>query len=231
MLLALACLALVGIWWLGRNGTLPFGLTPKRIYSYAVFAVAAALALRGSLVLGGAVALGGIWLIQGKDAVARRLSTLFGGPVRSATYRTASVEFEGKPGQAPSDGLVLVGPSTEMRLSGLPIAEIARLLALCAQGDREGGELLEAYLDRRRPGWRVDAERDGDARPGAPLQPGTMTEEEAYQVLGLERGAPLDRIRAAHRLLMKRLHPDQGGSAERAARVNAARDRLLGRHR
>lgn len=58
-----------------------------------------------------------------------------------------------------------------------------------------------------------------------------MTEEEAYQILGLERGASLDEVRTAHRALMKRLHPDQGGSVEGAARVNAARDRLTNRHR
>jgi curved DNA-binding protein CbpA len=58
-----------------------------------------------------------------------------------------------------------------------------------------------------------------------------MTEQEAYQVLGLERGASLEDVRAAHRTLMKRLHPDQGGSVEGAARVNAARDRLVNRHR
>jgi curved DNA-binding protein CbpA len=58
-----------------------------------------------------------------------------------------------------------------------------------------------------------------------------MTQEEAYQVLGLQRGATAEEIRSAHRSLMKRAHPDQGGSAERAARINAARDRLLNRHR
>jgi curved DNA-binding protein CbpA len=58
-----------------------------------------------------------------------------------------------------------------------------------------------------------------------------MTQEEAYEILGLQRGATAEQIRSAHRSLMKRAHPDQGGSAEGAARVNAARDRLLNRHR
>ena len=58
-----------------------------------------------------------------------------------------------------------------------------------------------------------------------------MSQEEAYQILGLQPGAKSEEIIRAHRTLMKRIHPDQGGTNYLAARVNEAKDTLLRQHR
>ncbi len=65
-------------------------------------------------------------------------------------------------------------------------------------------------------------------RPAPPPGGGSMSREEAYQVLGLAPGASAAEIRAAHRRLMRAAHPDAGGSDWIAARLNQARDVLLG---
>lgn len=102
------------------------------------------------------------------------------------------------------------------------------LLEMMGGFDEESRALLGAYLDRRFPRWR-DGRADEAGAGGRPSSRGRMTEEEALQVLGLERGASREAIVQAHRNLMKKLHPDQGGSTWLATRVNEARDLLLGK--
>jgi len=112
--------------------------------------------------------------------------------------------------------------------------DLNQLVRLAETFDAESRALLEGYLDRRFAGWREDAERDGAGRQGGQVRrpsSGKMTEEEAYQILGLQPGASADDISRAHRSLMKKLHPDQGGSTYLASRVNEAKDTLLHRHR
>jgi hypothetical protein len=124
-------------------------------------------------------------------------------------------------------GRIVAGPYAGHSLDEFSLPQ---LLALVPNFDAESVPLLESYLDRRFPAWRQDAQ--GNTARGQSRAPagGKMTEEEAYQILGLQPGAGRDEISRAHRGLMKKLHPDQGGSTYLAARVNEAKDTLLRTH-
>jgi hypothetical protein len=120
----------------------------------------------------------------------------------------------------------MAGTVRRGEFKGRRLVELGRdeLLALWRElraEDEPSATLLETWLDRAWPDWRGGA---------APPRPGgaRMTPEEALQVLDLAPGASPDEIRAAHRRLMLKLHPDQGGSTWLAARLNEARDVLLG---
>lgn len=92
-----------------------------------------------------------------------------------------------------------------------------------------GRELLASMFGRR---FAWPGSQDGNASSDTGRRPATsgkMTEQEAYQILGLQPGASLEDIGRAHRALIKKLHPDQGGSNYLAARVNEAKDVLLRR--
>lgn len=90
--------------------------------------------------------------------------------------------------------------------------------------------LLKKYFDGRLAGWREAEQGQGQARRMAGND-GAMTSEEAHQVLGLQPEAFAADILRAHRQLMKKLHPDRGGSNALAARVNQAKDVLMRRQR
>jgi DnaJ domain len=150
-------------------------------------------------------------------------------PGQVSRVRSAFVEMELDHDTGAMQGRILAG-----RHEGVPLEalDVPTLLGLLAEIDEESRALLMAYLDRRAPTWREHAQGDTATGPGrSSRSSGKMTEEEAYQILGLQPGASAEDIGRSHRALMKKLHPDQGGSTYLAARVNEAKDILLRRHR
>jgi DnaJ-domain-containing protein 1 len=124
-------------------------------------------------------------------------------------------------------GQIVAGPYAGHSLGEF---ELSQLMAMISAFDAESVSLLESYLDRRFPAWRQDAQGHAAGGQSRSAASGKMTNEEAYQILGLQPGAGRDEIGRAHRALMKKLHPDQGGSTYLASRVNEAKDTLLRTH-
>ncbi len=122
-------------------------------------------------------------------------------------------------------GTVREGRFAGRRLETLSLDDLIELWQTCMAEDEQSARVLESYLDRTLgDAWREKVSKgQAGGGPGAP-----MTREEAYEILGLEPGADEAEIRKAYRRLMQKIHPDQGGSGYLAAKINQAKDLLLG---
>ena len=230
VLLALALLAVLGLgifWFLRANpSSLARALRP-------IMVLLGGIGVGGLLILGvrflpgllpelfglaGIVATGLIarWLRQ-------RSSGGFSPPGASQRTQVQTTFLEAWIDHATGDvgGRVLRGRFAGRTLDAMSDSDLLELHAECSS-DGDSARVLESYLDRRLGAdWRQ--------RQAPPRGPRTdMTRAEALAILGLAEGASEDEIKAAHRRLIMRMHPDAGGSAELAARINRAKDVLLG---
>ncbi len=190
--------------------------------------MAAFLGLRGEIFIAmplGAFGLGLLgWVPFGPAGFSMRSKKSKG---QVSRVRTAFLEMALDHDSGEMRGMVVAGRHKGAALETL---DVHTLVTLLADIDDESRALLMPYLDRRDASWREYAQ--GDAAAGrAAASNGKMSEQEAYQILGLEPGASADAIGRAHRALMKKFHPDQGGSTYLAARINEAKETLLRQHR
>jgi DnaJ-domain-containing protein 1 len=110
-------------------------------------------------------------------------------------------------------------------LGDLSETQFIELLKYCRENDSDSARLLEAYLDKRfGDSWRQDDPED--YQPSSDSS-GSISIQEAYEILGLQSGASREEIIDAHRRLMQKNHPDRGGSDYLAAKINQAKDLLL----
>ncbi len=199
----------------------------RQIGGYAALGGAAILLVRGMLSYAMPLAMLGSWLLTGSQTLNWRRWLPNGGGAGGA--QTTSIKTDHLEMQLDHDtggmrGHVIKGIFRGRDIETMAPAELALLWQDCRFADPQSAQILETYLDRLHPTWREDMAR-AEASPGAG---GVMTKDEAYEVLGLKPGADAEQIRAAHRDLMKRMHPDRGGSTYLAAKINQAKDVLLG---
>jgi hypothetical protein len=146
-------------------------------------------------------------------------------PGQTSRVRTAFLDMELDHDSGALRGQVLAGRHQGVALDDL---DVPTLISLLGEIDQDSVSLLATYLDRRQPNWRERASQDSATADGShPPRTGKMTEQEAYQVLGIQPGASAQDIARAHRSLIKKLHPDQGGSTYLAAQINEAKDVLM----
>jgi len=197
------------------------------------FLIALGLAATGRTFLAVPLAFFGGLLLWRRPRLGTSQGQISGGP-RLSSVRTAFLEMTLDQSSGALSGHVLAGTFTGRDLGGLSRTDLAALWRECRAGEPQSRQLLEAYLDRRWPEWRAEMPRSGSADNGASSNTSDrirapMTRAEAHEVLGLPLGASIDDIKSAHRSLMKRLHPDQGGSNYLAAKINEAKDILTGK--
>ena len=125
-------------------------------------------------------------------------------------------------------GEILEGAFAGRRLAQLDEAELIAFWRECRAADGQSAAVLEAYLDRTLgEAWREAAGAGGAGSESAGGAEG-MSRQDAFEILGLEPGASDSDIREAHRRLMQKVHPDHGGSNYLAAKINRAKELLLG---
>ena len=199
-------------------------------------AVAAFTGLRGELAVAVPLAIFGAGLLGWSPLGASgfgQIGRMFGGlGARRSQGQASHVRSQFLDMRLDHDSGALAGTVVAGPHAGRPLDEfdLPQLVAMISGFDAESVALLESYLDRRFPAWRQNTQGNAAGGQGRPAASGKMTDEEAYQILGLQLGAGRDEISRAHRGLMKKLHPDQGGSTYLAARVNEAKDILLRTH-
>ncbi|MDH3712325.1 MAG: molecular chaperone DnaJ [Gammaproteobacteria bacterium] len=149
-------------------------------------------------------------------------------PGNQSSVNTAHLRMSLDHDSGDMDGEILQGRWAGKRLSNLELADLRELYVEYSTIDEESAALLAAYLDRVHGEQWHEGMGSGHDPGSGEKQPGSaMSRQEALEILGLGEGAEPAEVKAAHRRLMQKMHPDRGGSSYLAAKINRAKDVLL----
>lgn len=198
----------------------------KRFGGVITMAIGAFMAMRGLAIIGFPVMIFGLGILKGGSG----LSGLWANRTQKAQgqqskVRSPSLEMELDHDTGAMDGTVLRGQFKGSRLLRMSKSELQALhQEIQSSSDGQALALLEAFLQRMHADWFGDDQGSSHTA----TTDTAMSTEQAYEILGLAPGASQADIKAAHRTLMQKLHPDHGGSTYLAAKINEAKDFLLG---
>jgi hypothetical protein len=142
---------------------------------------------------------------------------------QSSTVETDILRMQLDHDSGTLEGEVLRGSYEGWRLADMDKNQLRELQDYCQSQGADTVQLLDSYLQQRFAGDNSF----GQGHAG-PASTGAMNNKEALAILGLNEGASKDDIIAAHRKLMQKNHPDRGGNDYLAAKINQAKDLLLG---
>ena len=219
--LALLVLVLLGGRALVRANLKLLATNLRKLGGWSAIIVAIVLMSTGRMMLGLPLALFGYSLLNRSFSWSNPLGSTDKSAGQTSSVRTEMLEMTLDHDSGDMDGMVRQGAFAGRRLSAMSGAELETLLADAWQRDAQAAQLLEAFIQRKQEG------RTGRRQSAGTANSRVMTAEEAYAVLGLPMGAGREEIQLAHRNLMKKMHPDQGGTTYLASKINEAKELLL----
>ena len=227
--LLLGLLVLVGIYFIfrGLRGTNPRNLQKTLAIVVGIVAVTVLgfFAVSGRMGYFGWAMLALPLLLRWR-AISQAMRNMRGPtPGKNSDIETAYLRMTLDHDSGVLSGTVLQGQFEGRNLEELSREDLLDLLRECRVKDPQSATVQETYLDRIHGAeWRGT---DGGRESGTAGAGGSMSRDQAYEVLGLHPGATETEIREAHRKLLMANHPDKGGSTFIAAQINQAKDVLL----
>jgi len=151
------------------------------------------------------------------------LARIMGKNFGPSTFATKGLKVTFDLNTGETIGEIFTGPHAGRLLDELDEAQLKEQLGFFQANDRQSTLLLQAYMLRK--GFNQSTYSNNGSNSQAVSE--GMSEEEALQILGVPPGSAKEDIVKAHKRLIQKLHPDRGGNEYLAAKVNAARDRLV----
>lgn len=128
------------------------------------------------------------------------------------------------------DADIIRGSFEGKKLSDLTLDQLLELQEECKEDEQTVTILntfAERYFSEQSEDNQYQKHSSKEEYTRAQSGGGSMTRREALEILELQDNASLDEIKAAHRKLMKKFHPDHNGSDYMAAKINEAKDLLI----